>query len=351
MQFTTNGTFRSGLATNDDNGDTFSIVGMRGSSTIFSGDNILTGSNDSEAMIYDLTLNGTQAFRFQNVTIFDLGGGNDLLDLTSSRAQYGGQVTATGGAGNDTIWLGSNGGTAYGEAQSAITLLGAGSDDIVGSTVQDTIYGDFQSLSATRLLGADVIKGEGGTDTLVGDVGSVASGVTLTFAADTIDAGEGQDTVAGDAMTGNQGMTGAADQLFGGDSDDTIYGDWSSLNSGSGTTLGGADVIEGGAGNDQLWGDGPANSGQTVGISADRFVFDPGSNNDTIHDFQGEGVAGGDVIDLTGYASVGVHSLADITITVVGNDTRLGTQGDQLLVQNTVSGGSTTLTAGDFLFA
>ena len=72
---------------------------------------------------------------------------------------------------------------------------------------------------------------------------------------------------------------GGNDTLNGGSGNDILYGDAANY-SGDGFVFmdeyaGGTDTLNGGAGNDQLWG----------GPNDDPFVFNVGSGNDVIHDF------------------------------------------------------------------
>jgi hypothetical protein len=125
--------------------------------------------------------------------------------------------------------------------------------------------------------GNDVVNGDAGTDTLDGDAGNdtLNGGVDN----DSLFGGDGNDTLNGES--GN-------DQLFGDAGNDT-------LNGGAG-----ADLVEGDAGADQLRGD--------TGDDTFRFfigAFNPSSTfaaSDTLLDFEGAGVVGGDFIRLSNSA-------------------------------------------------
>jgi Ca2+-binding RTX toxin-like protein len=103
---------------------------------------------------------------------------------------------------------------------------------------------------------------------------------------------EDADLLYGDArgMTGTDTdhpvntSTGGNDILNGNGGNDTLYGDAELMTA---ANIGGNDILNGGTGDDDLWG----NSG------LDTFVFDLGSDQDTIHDF----VIGEDAIELTDY--------------------------------------------------
>ena len=124
-------------------------------------------------------------------------------------------------------------------------------DWFVGANDADWLSSDL--VNSTRVYGAD------GNDDLIGTTEEIA---------DTFAGGPGRDWLWGlagdDVLFGNDG----ADRLFGGDGDDVLFG---------GT---GNDILDGGAGRD-------------------RFVFETGSQNDVIIDFE----IGQDqiVIDYAGY--------------------------------------------------
>jgi serralysin len=77
----------------------------------------------------------------------------------------------------------------------------------------------------------------------------------------------------------------------------------------------GTDNLDGGGGNDQLWG----------GPNDDKFVFDIGSGNDTIHDFNQGNLAVNstatehDLIDVHAYGFSGWNDLKTHIIDVSGN--------------------------------
>ncbi len=116
-------------------------------------------------------------------------------------------------------------------------------------------------------VGDDFLRGEGGDDTLLG--------------------GAGNDTVGGDGGADEVRGEGGADGLFGGPGNDTLHG---------------------GTGNDTMYG----------GADADRFVFAPGSNFDTVNDFED----GLDILDVgalgfssaAGFASIAPAG-ADVVVT------------------------------------
>jgi Ca2+-binding RTX toxin-like protein len=90
---------------------------------------------------------------------------------------------------------------------------------------------------------------------------------------------------------------GGNDTLNGGSGDDILYGDsYGYTPSSPGSITGGTDVLNGGAGDDQLWG----------GPNDDKFVFNVGSGNDTINDFNQGNLAVGST--ATEHDLINVHA-------------------------------------------
>jgi hypothetical protein len=109
----------------------------------------------------------------------DMGAGNDLLD--ASRLS-GVSVTARGGLGDDTLILGSAGGSLYG---------GLGNDTLsvtAASTAIAKLYGEEGDDLLTGAAGAEVLEGGTGNDRLNGGLGN-----------DTLIGGLGDDVLAGGA--------------------------------------------------------------------------------------------------------------------------------------------------------
>lgn len=175
--FRIDGTFRTGVSTNRDTGDTQSLVGLAGSAKIYDGatDQTVIGSGAGEAMIYDLKLGGVQALRFINgVSLFDMRGGDDLYDALPrpGNPRYATDVQVNGGEGNDTIWSGD------------------GDDVLNGGTGADQIYsgGDGGFFAASNDLSTfefdtrDALTGGDGADVFIAcyrDGGAVNSGCDL----------------------------------------------------------------------------------------------------------------------------------------------------------------------------
>ena len=217
---------------------------------------VLRGTSDNDTII------GTDA----NDTIFGLAG-NDIL---------------IGGAGDDKIDGGSGDDNLNGGVGNDALIGGAGTDILSGDFGRDNIRGDD---------GNDVIDGGADGDQLLGGNGN-----------DLVFGGDGDDNMDGDA--GVDLLFGGAgdDFLNGGDDADTVYGD-----AGDDYVEGlhGNDTLFGGVGNDIMVGDGGADV-MSGGAGDDRFAYFPGgpfldssiAAADRVLDFQGAGVAGGDVVSF-----------------------------------------------------
>ncbi|MGY0574598.1 calcium-binding protein [Bradyrhizobium sp. RDM12] len=222
-------------------------------------------------------------------------GGND--DITGSVAWRGGENQFAGDAGgsmidtshggNDTldvsVLTADGGATVSGDAIASLRGLAQGGNDNLTLTLDGdsaisggTLSGD----SSTSLMDLT----QGGDDVLTAKLD-----------------GQGTDAVPqmyGDAPTMVGNSHGGNDILNGSAGRDFIYGDAATYKPASpGSITGGIDTLNGGAGDDQMWGGG----------NSDLFVFNTGSGNDTINDFdQGNKAVGStavehDLIDVQGY--------------------------------------------------
>ena len=214
-----------------------------------------------------------------------------------------GPDTINGTPANDTILAMGGNDTVNGRGGDDVIEGGDGSDTLNGGDGNDRIEGG---------RGADTINGGSGRDFLNGDAGN-----------DTIDGGDGDDPVlAGgdgdDIVRGGAGddtLDGDAgnDSLFGGVGDDTLFGlegaDTMFGEGGSDELFGGRgrDSLSGGAGDDEIEGEEAADTLEGGGGN-DQFNFNAGSfqpdstfgARDVVLDFQRAGLAGGDVIQLSG---------------------------------------------------
>ncbi len=240
--------------------------------------------------------------------------GADTGAYTLNITRPGLPVLFVGGDGPETSpgssWADTLGGGGGADSLSG----GAGADSLDGGTGNDTLLGG---------AGADTLRGGDGDDLLVvGDAGE--NDVDIAFGgdgADTIIAYGSRNTLRGEG--GNDLILGgtSGDTLDGGDGADTILGD---------PTLGGAtagwnDTLMGGAGDDSLAGM----------LGADRLVGDTG--NDTLWGDRGDALDDGDggrdtLLGGPGSDSMEGNGGDDLLNGAAGNDTLVGGTGmDRLL--------------------
>jgi predicted extracellular nuclease len=207
-------------------------------------------------------------------------------------------VRLTGTSGADTI-----NGTAAAEIINGL----AGNDRIFAGAGNDTVFGGD---------GADTIQGGAGSNRLFGDAGNDIFGGDLVAGVHFIDGGAGQDTflvtspgetvridlnsglVQGGYANGSTLVSIEAINARGGNFAVEFIG-----GAGNDTLTGGNrdDILSGGGGNDRILGLRGADV-LSGGGGNDSFVFVRGDlEGDTILDFEGAGVAGGDVLVFTGF--------------------------------------------------
>jgi len=202
------------------------------------------------------------------------GDGNDFLEGAA------GVDTLEGGGGSDRIDGGEGGDVVRAGDAFDIVDAGAGNDTIDGGAGSDALSGGAgeDSVVGGSDDGSDSMNGGDGNDSLDGGGGG-----------DFVGGGAGNDSLRGGAGAGVDTIEGGDgnDSLDGGDGGDFVFG---------GT---GADVLIGGLGADRLSGNGGG-----LDFAADRFVFrsvaesNAAGGIDSIGEFDGAGVAGGDIIDL-----------------------------------------------------
>jgi subtilisin-like proprotein convertase family protein len=180
--------------------------------------------------------------------------------------------------------------------------LTAITDDTVRSTVTDTDGGvDWLNMAAmtgnldVSLAGGDVSTSSGAYFL------TVAAGADIENAV----AGDGHDSLSGNALDNIlMGMRGN-DQIFG---------------------LGGSDRLTGGAGDDGLWG----------GVGADFFVFEAGFGQDVIYDFDASlaNTGSADAIDFRGLSEIAnfTEVMDALTQTAQGAVYDYGTDGQDVLI-------------------
>lgn len=217
-----------------------------------------------------------------NDTVIGVFGGRSLNTLVGD----GGTMSGDAHGGNDTLVALQTGQTGsavlYGDAFGLTDHAHGGNDNLtftIGSEAQTgggNLYGDAGGLSGDA---------RGGNDTLtVVDLNGNLHYYSFLMIGDAY------------SMSGNAG--GGNDVLTGGSYADNVVGDaWYYDPAAPGSITGGRDVLNGKGGNDEMWG----------GPNTDIFVFDEGSGQDLIHDFnQGNNIVGStavehDLIDVQDY--------------------------------------------------
>lgn len=174
----------------------------------------LLGTSGDDALILDAG-SGNQP-QLRDIEQFELGAGNDVLDLTSTRFSYG-NVVVNAGSGKDTIWSSGGNDRLYGGAGSDTIDAGAGNDFVDGGDHDDRLisllgYGDdivrggAGNDLVTELSGQNLLDGGVGNDTLTdGNGNSVLAGgkgndvLKLGRGKDILlfNRGDGKDTVIG----------------------------------------------------------------------------------------------------------------------------------------------------------
>ena len=280
------------------------------------------------------------------------GPGSDILDggADTDTASY---EDAAAGIVADLAQPGANTGDAAGDQYIAIeNLTGSAFDDalsgdgnantIVGGAGNDNLLGQDGDDILEGRAGDDTLEGGAGADTLLGGGGNnfasyanAAGGVTVNL----ISPGSNTGDAAGDTYSSIQNLIGsafdddlsgtfAANTINGGDGNDTLFG-----NTGDDTLSGevGDDTLNGGPGADTLLGGGGSNTasyaGSSTGLTADLVVTGNNTGNavgDTYNSIQN--LSGSSFNDtLRGTFSGNTISGGD------GNDFLLGRSGDDTL--------------------
>jgi trimeric autotransporter adhesin len=323
------------------------IFGLGGNDVLLGlgGDDTLDGGGEADSIFGDIgadTLSG--------------GGGNDSID-----GQAGADVMQ-GGGGDDTFIVddagdsvAENANDGFDTIKSAVAFtLGAGIEELfllgtssvngTGNGIDNRLFGNnaantLLGLGATDFLngqgGDDVIDGGSGVDTMVGGTGND------TFFVDdpgdiVLDApDQGQDSVfatgstvlyVGQAIEVVQLIGGADSDATGNDRAQTLVGNT------------GNNVISSGAGNDEMFGQG----------GNDTFVYALGDGDDLIGDFEGAGVALGDVVVLENTGITNFGDLLAATVDVAGGCEITLSAGQQLSFRAVAKA---QFDASDFVFA
>ena len=291
-------------------------------------DTVTVRSVDGTTATIVITIHGAD----EPISNGDAGGllngtaGDDLIDAR------GGTDVINAGAGNDTVLAGDG-----------LDLVngGDGNDAITGGEGPDILFGgngDDRFIAAPG-DGNDTYYGGDGIDTL--DFSAFTSAVEVALGSGrsmgyTAGAQTGEDTVStvenviGGSGNDNLRGSGGDNRLEGGAGDDFLYGG------------GGNDILIGGTGDDTLIGSG----------HEDVFVFGPGFGRDTVADFDDDARGSQDVLDISSFGITFDDFFERVTITDIGNDTRItidGNSAQTILLEGITN--ATRITMDDFLLA
>lgn len=307
-----------------------SVNGNSGDDTL-----VFSLSNDgpSTVVIRNSELNldgasiGASAIETYNITMSDQG---DSV-FVSNGATNSDTISVVGGAGKDRlifdtlfgrdVSIDTNGGTAAISGGTTVNYsgievfaTGRGDDDVIGSDADEVFnLGDGDD-TAELGGGNDVLFLGSGFNSVDGGAGSDR----LSFSP--LDEGVVIDMELEIAMTDSGDITNFTgfENIIGSNSDDLLIGD-SGRNIIS--SLGGGDIVIGGGGNDVLV------AGTGAG-EIDTFIFDIGSDRDTVNQFAAG--AGGDVLDISAYGFV---DLAEVAEAANGSRLTLSEDGDQIFLR------------------
>jgi len=207
---------------------------------------------------------------------YDAGGGNDhvILPLDAPEATASGYVLGTafhGGAGDDVIQAGNQGGTVYGDAGNDTFISGAGADIFDGGSGSNTVDYSLAALSGGNPLFGNPYEG------VSVDLNSATQAASYNS--------HGNSYAAGDTLVNVENITGSA------------YGDTLTGDANANILIGGAgvDAINGGAGDDTIIG----GAGELVTNGAGGF----GGGGVSSSTYLGDYLNGGDGIDTVSYAT------------------------------------------------
>ncbi len=223
-------------------------------------------------------------FFYNNATVIEGGGGDDLLVADERTAQInagGGNDTVTGSVGNDLIYGDWGDDSIDGGAGNDIIYGGSGDDTLKSGAGDDIFRVTGNDNDCCSFEGYDTYDGGAGTDKIVAYGGDVDIGVK------SFDATNGVEIVDATGATGNV----------------RLLGNWeANVLDFSNVTFKGSISIDGGGGDDTIVG----TSGNDVieGGSWGNQSISGGAGNDTIHGGGGDdilsGGTGNDVFKVTG---------------------------------------------------
>ena len=327
-----------GLAGND------TINGLAGNDTINytigdGADNVNGGDGSDQLAILGTAANNTLTVAYNGTTITSIGSGA-ISGIESFTADLAGSTDTLSYAGAGTT-VGVTVNLAAGTASGFNSI--ANISNATGGNFNDTLIGGAGTNTLTGGLGADTYVVNDSADVVI----ETGAGIDLVNSSATAYSINSDNDIENLTFTGAGAFTGtgnaSANQLTGGAGNDTLTG------------LGGRDVLIGGLGNDTFDYNATGDSGT-------------GAARDVIMGFQGGGVAGGDVIDLstiagtfafigTGLFTTGAvnqlryqaidtdaDTISDSVLISLDNDTDTGAESEILL-----QGFTGSLVAGDFI--
>jgi hypothetical protein len=341
------------------------VVGARGTDPLAPTVNNLFG----DAGLITDAVGGNDRVRGKIFAENFLYGDSLRLEATTGKTARGGDDRITGADNAVNI--------AYGDGFDMIGAVTGGNDTLRGgdtsgdSGASNTLHGDGSLMQGAAVGGNDLLRGGfDASNVMYGDafrmLGDTVVVITPRVGGDLT--ASGGLTLGGPTPGGAIGMPrGGNDTLRGGDAGfNVMHGDASEIQNGQGgddLLVGGHDgavnimygdafflngiagddtLVSGTNASDEMWGD-ARNLGPLAVTGRDVFVFGRDNGQDAIMDFrQGE-----DLIDLTRLAGLGIHSIADLTISVVGADSVIDFGGGNSVTVKD----ETALASTDFLFA
>ncbi|MFM9962800.1 MAG: Calx-beta domain-containing protein [Planctomycetaceae bacterium] len=186
--------------TGEDGND--SIAAGNGQDTVSggAGDDNIAGANGQDSIDGDAgndTLNGDGG-----TDTINGGDGNDSIlggEFNDSLDGGAGDDTMSGQSGNDTVDGNRGNDVINGNAGDDAVLGGAGRDTVNGNAGNDRVFGDSGDDLIFGGAGNDLMQGMAGNDSVFGQAGSDdlcgGSEFDVSFDADMIDGGDGQDTI------------------------------------------------------------------------------------------------------------------------------------------------------------
>ncbi|WP_185804539.1 calcium-binding protein [Pontivivens nitratireducens] len=308
-------TIRGGDGDNGVLGDEGSITSTAGLDTLRStndnigGDDLIETGTGADAILGGAGADSITATGGDNMILGDagtvVGASVGFESGTTSSASVGGVDQIVSGDGADTI---------LGGAQGDEISAGAGGNVVLGDAGR--VAGGVATSTDFTIGGDDRITTLGGGDILIGGVGN-----------DLIDAGDGQNRIAGDNATIDAAQILDLDQTVGGADSITSGADADDIVGGAG-----ADVIMAGAGNNRIAGD-----GARIDAAGILSLSDTVGGNDTI-------TAQGGADDIVGGAGADSIDAGDGDNAILGDAGTIGA--DSIETATDGSGGDDLITSG-----